>query len=485
MSSLLLGSVALTACEDFLDVNENPNYPKSVGVDIVTPSGQGTVAYIMGNQFQVAGNFWAQHFSQSLVANQYKNLDKYQITESGYDGPWQTLYAGALNDFKYVKDRAKGDSVNYAAMAGIMQAYTFQVLTDGFDKVPFTDALKGLGNTSPKFDEGPVVYDGIIKLIDDAVAQINDDNEIVHDEDLVFQGDMEKWRRFANTLKLRVYIRQIYARPEVSEAGIRALYASGAEFLEADEDASVQFEGTTSRSNPLYQTDVTGTTANNIAASQTIIDYLVETQDPRIDYLFQHPGATPNPNSPHRGIQQGLAGIVGAPTTALTSFSRPNYQTGGIFAKNAPVILMSGVESLFLQAEAAARGLATGATAKSLYEQAITASFNKAGVTDAAEVNAFLEGEMVDYDNTSDLESKIDRIITQKWVALGGTQGFEIWSELRRTGYPSFIEPSISSILPDGVIANRFLYPLSESQRNPNYPGLVRAEVPVWWDKRN
>ena len=484
----LLGVGGLSSCEKQLDINTDPTRPASVSADLVLPAGTGNVAYVMGAPFNIIGNFFAQHWTESLTANQYKDYDRYRIGQNTNDRDYQTLFTGGLKNFRFVMDRAKGDSSNYAAIAGLQSAYTYQVLTDGFDKVPFTESLRGAANTQPKFDDGQVVYDGLITMIDDALGKINTSSTAVSvgGQDLIFSGDMNKWRRFGNTLKLKIYLRQIYARQTVAEAGIRGLYASGAQFLDATEDAQVTgFSSATQNGNPLYLADVNPASGivNNIIASKTSIDYLTTTNDPRIDDFFSRPGSTPalaNTTAPHQGTPQGDA-IRGA-SGAISSRSRPNLQK--IAGIASPVVLMSGAESLFLQAEAALRGLAGSATPQALYEAGIQASFARFGRTVPT---GFLTSTDIAFDGGSSAgfsERRLEQIITQKWVALNGTEGFEAWTELRRTKYPSFITGTPYSDLPNRTYAKRLIYPFTEISRNANAPAVETAEVPVWWDKK-
>jgi hypothetical protein len=500
LSSLLLSTLGLAGCKDFLDINANPNLPTTVSPDLVLASGTGNMVYVLGGQFQIAGNFLAQHWTQNLVSNQYKELDRYNILQSTYDTPFITLFAGAQQDFQIVINRAKGDSSNYAAIAGIQQAFTYQLLSDAYDRVPFTEALKGGDLVQPKYDEGPVIYAGAINLINQSVAKINTSPNAISPgtQDIIFGGDMAKWRRFANTLKLRMFMRQVYVNPQLAQDSIRAMFNRNAQFLGATENAQVSIFTSGKNANPISTTELLGSgITGNIIASSTIIDYLSNTNDSRIEDLFDRPNNVAG--AAFVGTAQGLAGTANAPTPAITTKSRPDVVK--IIGPTAPVILISGAESMFLQAEAAVRGFSTG-NAKALYNQGIASSWNRLGtptsvtttssttppVTTTVPVLAnFLASAPIDLDNAPVGEaanSKLDRIITQKWVSMSGSQGFEAWAELRRTNFPSFIRPSLSSTLAAGVIANRFPYPATESARNPNTPAVQLVQVPVWWDTK-
>jgi hypothetical protein len=155
-----------------------------------------------------------------------------------------------------------------------------------------------------------------------------------------------------------------------------------------------------------------------------------------------------------------------------------------VVGATAPVYLMSSWESLFLQAEANARGLGTG-DGQSEYEQAIElswANWTNAAAAIATDLPTYLTHPFVDYTTASGIENKVKFIINQKWIAMNGTQNFESWTELRRTGYPNFLKTSASSNLPSGMFPSRLLWPDAEITTNPNVPSNNNVEVKVWWD---
>src|SRR5690606_29060586 len=144
------------------------------------------------------------------------------------------LYNGALADFREMERiAAENNQTQYVAISKIMQAYTYQIITDAWGDIPFNEALSGQntgGETlAPRFDAQEVVYDGIIQLIQDGQAMI-DPGDAGHPsgDDLVYGGDMDLWNKFANTLLLRVYLRLSEVAPGKAQSGIAALYASGA-----------------------------------------------------------------------------------------------------------------------------------------------------------------------------------------------------------------------------------------------------------------
>ncbi len=478
--ALMLGT---TACENFLDVNDDPNNPPTSTPQLTLPAGQGELAYVLGNQFQFLGNFFAQHWAQSGGANQYCDLELYQMTSASYDARvWGELYAGALEDFKYVADQGvELGNPNFTAIGVIMQAYTFQVITDAWGDVPFTSALAGLEDLNPTYQTQEQIYDGLIVMLDSAITQIDAGGADVGNTDLIYGGDMELWRRFANTLKLRVYLRQAYVRPAVAQAGIQQMYTNGAQFLGIGETADVEFADQTQNRNPFYQTQVVFRGGVDVVASNTALNYLDENNDPRINNFYA-PAETGAGAGNFIGVNQGTECTPGRTGTLANALSKPGP---AVASPNSAVPLLSAAESFFLQAEAAARGWTNGTgDPAALYEQGIRASFDYLG-EDPAQVTALLAQPGVAYPTGAAVEVQVDRIITQKWISFSGTQGFEAWTEYRRTGYPSFIEPSAASTLGGSELPRRVLYPNTESIRNQNYPGLREINVPVWWDVKD
>lgn len=484
---MLAGVIAtlagLTACDDFLDVNDDPNNPPTSTPELTLPAAQGQLAYTLGNQFQFLGNFFAQHWTQAGAANQYCDLELYQITSSSYDARvWGELYAGALNDFRFVSQQALTDEQNnYAAIGQIMEVYTIQVITDAWGDVPYSSALSGLNNLNPEYESQEDIYNDMVVRLDSAIALIDLGGPTPGDDDLVYGGNMNQWLRFANTLKLKIFLRQAYVRPDVAQAGIQAMYSAGAEFLQIGETGDVEFADQTQNRNPFYQTQVVFRGGVDVVASNTILNYLQETEDPRINEFFSPAQAGGNQGS-FVGVDQGVECTPDRTGNQSNTVSKPGP---AVASPTTAVPFITAAESYFLQAEAVARGWTGGVgVASELYAQGIRASLEYVG-EDVGAATALLQRPGVVYPTGGSVEAQVEQIITQKWVSSSGTQGFEAWTEYRRTGYPSFIEPSAASTLGTGLIPKRLLYPNTEAVRNTNYPGLVEIDVPVWWDVKD
>lgn len=460
--------ICSTSCDDFLDINTSPNEPATAPVELVFPAATGSAAYVIGGWYQILGGMWAQHWTQSTGASQYRGIDSYDIQTDFLDArQYGELYSGALNDLEYIRNTARAaENWSYYLMATTVQSYVYQVLVDLYDKIPFTDALKGTqGNLTPKFDDGQLVYDSIIARIDHALSK--DLSAVTVQEpgadDVIFQGDLDKWVQFANTLKLKIYLRQSTARPSIASAGIQSLFASP-DFL--TEDAVFKaFKEEENGRNPVYETGV-NRLAGNITISRTLHSFLEENVDPRTDDIMAYPVNSP---ALHNTLVQG--DYLNTSPTNIQGLSTPTL------GPLDPVYFISASESYFLQAEAMVRfGLAGDAAG--LYELGITASFEKFGTTDDP-ATVYGPGEVYEFPATAD--AQIEAIITQKWVAMANSQSLEAFFEQNRTGYPSFFTFAVNNVT-SNVFPRRLFYTQSEQARNPaNLPEIKPLTEPVWW----
>jgi hypothetical protein len=462
---------ASSCSKEYFDINDNPNSPSKASIKELLPSAEAAIALAMGADFQIYGGLWGQVWTQNPASSQYKTFEQYSPSSSDFDRSWKLLYADALEDLVTIEAEAKeGGYVNYVAVSKILQAYAFQTLTDNFGDIPFSQALNG-EVLFPAYDRQEDVYTGVIKLLKDADALIDESAFAPGTEDLLLHGDMSGWRKFGNTLLLRVYMRLSEVNPSLAQNGIGELSAAGAQFLGDGEDISLNYFSVGGNTNPLYSSIVDLGGTQNLVGSATCINYMLSTNDPRVEVLY-----TLASNGTYAGILQG-----GYDTAVNTPASLPSAITGGYgddaTSALAPVRLMTGVESLFMQAEAAQRGWLADAP-QALYDAAINASFNALQIPDSAA--NFLAQPSIAFPAADSL--KLKAIMTQKWVALSGTQNNEVWNDWRRTNYPDFFTVSLNSIIGAGRFPARFLYPNSEVTRNQSFPGQKLIYDRVWWD---
>ncbi len=472
-SVLMVMMLLSTSCEkDFLDVNDDPNNPSSASVDLVFPAAVNSAAFTIGGQWQILGAFWSQHWTQSTGAGQFSNLDRYEVDESTFDLEYSELYSGALNDLYVVSTESlAAESWNYFLMSEIMSAYTFQVLVDLYDKVPYFEAFQGAANLTPAFNNGDEIYDDLIVRIDNALAK---DRSVATatlpgNDDLLFQGDMDQWVRFANTLKLKIYMRQSEARPTVAQAGIEGLFNSGALFLEVDVEMA-QYIDVENFRNPYHATQVSvagnGRGNVDVAASNTLLNTLLAVSDPRVDVIYN----TPIAGGGHVGLDQG--------DYSNPAFVNHNNLSQPAVGPTHPVVFISASESKFLQAEAVVRYGVAG-DAKALYEQGIEASFLKYGVAGAS--GFYGPGDPYEYQ----VGNEIEAIIFQKWISMANYNGLESHFEYLRTGFPDIFTLAPNNVTTD-VFPKRLPFPSTETTNNTanldTAGGQKLVTQRVWWD---
>jgi len=489
---LLALILAGAGCKKQLNINENPNFPnlsQGTPAQVFPVAVLATIASTGGN-LAIVGGMWSQFFTQAALAQQYTDVDSYNLpnTDGFVQGPWSQLFVDGLKNYQYVIDQAASQQDwNSYLMGTVMKAYTAEVMVDLYSSMPYSQALEGATQLNPKFDSGSAIYNSLISELDSALGKdfTANTNSDMGTQDLVFGGNISNWLAFANTLKLKMYLRMINVDPAGAQAGVTALVGSGVAFLGTGTgDASVtNFTAAPGLENPLYEQNIFQlNTAVNLRASVTMLSWLNESNDPRVNFYYT-PAA---PGLPITGINQGDFRSI---NTA--------YATAAIFAETPtdPVELISLAESYFLQAEADVR-YNGGANAKSLYNQGVTAAFGYTG----NDASSFIAGGGA-YAWGAEMEngqalSPLAQVIRQKWAAsVYGCHGIESYFDFNRTGLPlqslvystdpSYVPGQLvvvpNSVLAPGQMPKRLIYPYNEVSRNTNAPTTVPSTLPVWW----
>lgn len=422
-SVIALAAMAASACDEGLtDINENPNSPNRVSADLLFPSAvQSAVGRALGTTLHWDYSAtWIQHYAKI----QYTNEDRFQLRPAANNAHWTGFYSGPLQDLQFVIAKAdSSNQPNLKASALVMRSWTFGVVTDVWGDVPYTDALKGYTSitgggqevTSPKYDPQQVVYNGLFADLRAASGMATASGANFGSADLIYQGDMAKWQKFANSLRLRFAMRLSQVDPTKGRAEFAAaMTAPGGVFTSNADNAMLRYSSSRPNNNPLNEMF---RTRFDHVISKTLVDTLKSLSDPRLPVY-----ATPNANGNYRGAPNGVIS-PGVPFDSLSHigdyFQRPD----------APLMLMSYSEALFLQAEAAARGWIAG-DAATLYRDAITAQMRFYGVSQA-EITAYLAQPRVAYNG-------LPSIHLQKWISLYGN-GVEAWAEWRRTNTPTLV----------------------------------------------
>lgn len=477
--AILLGAVLLTtaACNDFGDMNVNPNsalLPNTASLltGAIRTGVGATNSQVGPGSFNMTPALYVQHFGDVT----YIEDSRYKTINFSYNG----LYAGPLVNLQQIIDQNTNESTkksvetygsnnNQIAVARILKAYIFQWITDRWGDVPYSQALQGQENFSPAFDKQQDIYNDLFNEWKEAAAQFDDGTAIRGD--ILFSGDAERWKKFANSLRLIAALRLSKADPAKGRTEFNAALADGVLASNA-ENVRYQFLNDANNENPLF-TNYVRQNRKDFAVSNTFVDYLKQANDPRLPYM-----AAKNEKGEYVGVPYGVFPSPGKAQDFSLAASTISQQ-------NAPVNVLTYAEILFAQAEAAKLGWTAG-DAKALYEAAVKASLQQwmsNAYTDAA-YQAYIAQPNVAYSDAN----AIERIATQRWIALF-FQGTEAWNEWRRTGYP-LLKPAATTLNGGTDIPRRLAYPVTETTLNAtNYAEVTTRQgkddqyTRVWWDK--
>lgn len=485
---ILLTAAALslfTSCS--LDVNENPYRAGSVDAILELPAAQSAIASAVGDGMFTPSGIFVQYYDQLPESEQYKDLVRYMFTQSSsvLDRTYATLYSGALADLDDILRSATATKAD-KYVAQVLRTYCYQLSVDNWDKAPYKEALQGNANTKPHWEDGRVVYEGVINELDSMENQL-DGSEITAD-DMVADGDLSQWKGFANALRLRMYMRFIDGGVDVSgyTAKVKALIAAN-NFFTGDFKFD-NYKDEPNRRNPWYSTQYVNLNTTNLCAGYALMSYMKSTNDnERIAYNFAKDGVG------------NYTGALPATKYAFKDVKNANVSELRYYATK-PVYFFTQSELQFLIAEAQLRFNNNDDAAKVAYEAAIAADFNARGISDATVVNTFINGS-VKWSGASSVSDKLYLIYMQKWVALYGMDPMEAWSEQRRTDVPTWSAVAASTIKnnPESYTAGQLIIPVvnalggsnvvkrqwfpdNSRKYNPNAPAPVNITTPVWWD---
>lgn len=481
-------AASISSCKkDFLSLEVNPNEP-SVTTPQLTLAG--ALAYVPNIEVNDYINYdiWSGYWSWNGGVVPPASIFQYQFTNTDFSpNIWSNLYFNATN-FNNLITTTKADATlkNFTAIGMIMKAWDFENLVDNFNDVPYSQAFQPSTILFPKYDKAADIYTDLGKQLDAAIALIGDGTGVSPGtSDVMFGGDMAKWKQLAYTMKLRLAITASNVST-VASALSSGLPAAGTAYLSTDALINPGYANTAGQINPYYGGFVFDANGNPGASAQVYranaysINLLKNTNDPRLAAEFSVV-QTPLPASgDYRGNVFGDAvNILG---TQYTSGAGPAYSKGPTQSS----IFLLASESYLLQAEGVARGYISG-TASDLYSSGVTADFTYLGLT-TDQANTYLAANV--YPTGEAVTSQVKAIVNQKYVAfLNGYNSLQAYNDYRRTGYPQLpgsVDPAaLSTHLP-----SRIFYPLSEAQSNPTqYAAAGAASInqftsQIFWDTR-
>lgn len=465
--SILLFSV--TSCKkELVKVNRNPNAAQEAQPDyLLTAATKSAV-----------DEYWSitrstnpsSLFVQQWAMIQYTDPDRYIFTNNDFQEFWRVEYSSIVNLNEIIDLADEQENSNYKGVALVLRSWAFSLLTDAFGDIPYSQSIQIDKYLTPAYDAQKDVYEGILNDLKSAQAALNPGGKPIAG-DIIYNNNISLWKKFANSLRLRIALRISDREPEISKQVLADIQNEDGSFISSNDEIAQLVYLNSPNQNPISNYF---DTRDDYRISKTIVDKLIELHDPRLPiYANKTKDATPQQ---YVGLPNGL--LVGdASNYGFSKTSKP----GDYFSNpHAPAVIMSYAEVLFDRAEAAARGF-TNENAEDLYKQAILASLDQYNISDA-DATAYVNSADVEYDAANFKKSIGD----QKWIALFG-QGLEAYAEWRRLDYPQ-LEPAVAGVL-NGQIPLRFIYPGTEQSLNgKSYEQAITDQGPdvlttrLWFD---
>lgn len=496
----------LSSCTgDFEEINSNPNSPETVPSSLLLPT------VLRSTAGQVAGQAWGigNVVMQYTAKIQFTNEDRYNW--GPFENPYNTYYNSLRDVNNIINISGPLGQNNYVGIAKVIRAFQFSFLTDAYGDLPYSQATLAKEQINyPVFDTQEAIYEGILKELREANELLGSSNEAVRG-DILFGGDITKWKKFANSLRLRLLMRiSLRKNPSTEMQQILSNPTQFPIFTGNNDHAVLQHLPDVPNQHNLFTTR--SGSFDEFRLSKTMETALKDLNDPRL-FAYAQPttasgaGIIGNFND-YQGVPNGLSdeealqfSPSGDPSKGGSNFiSRVgllwtcNQCTPLANPTGYQTILMNYSELLLILAEARERGYITTGSAEEYYLNGIKASFqyyesryrlvNLPQIASRLIVGDEYFGQAnVSYSGTQ--EEKLRKIGTQKWLALFFS-GLENWYDWRRTGYP-IIKPGPAAF--ETQVPRRFMYPSSVQALNEeNYKAAVSRQGPdniltrVWWD---
>jgi hypothetical protein len=522
-----VGLIFLGACtKNFEDINTNPNQPVEVSTASLMTAAQKSLMDDMmdewwsGRQSLLYAQYWTQR--------NYTSEDRYAIRQNTNNTYWRLLYTDIMDlvevirlntdaDTK-VKAAVYGYNDNQIACAKILKAWAMQVMTDTYGDIPYSEAFKGnidpaVSIPNPSYDTQESIYAALLADLKTAVDMINLDESGFTTGDIIYGGDMEKWQKFGNSLRLRIALRQskvdnhAAANAILAEVGPEGLLTSNAD------NATFHYIGVTPNNAPIYDAFFTSG-RNDFTMCKTFIDYLKGVNDTLNAKINPFNGLT-DPrlqifSRKRSGKYMGMPyGMTDAQSQAYKGKCPSFYGSGAYDPATAPVwlnskwypVYMDYAEVKFMLSELNGwdqTHYTEGVKASIEFWRDMSVSFEGWGIEQVNDFNAQVDEYMAALP-----AANMETVLTQKYIALY-MQGYQAWAEYRRTGYPNLLKPgevaNISAggdpilfnplVDTKGQIPHRMTFPQQEYVVNEASTSAAATQiggdymwVRMWWDK--
>jgi hypothetical protein len=481
-SVILLIGLVWAGCKDLEDMNHDPTKGTTTPTKTLLTNAEKSAMDFLYSGLQ--NGKIAMYYSQYWAANDKANDSRYLLDEGVNNSLWSSLYANTLRDLEEIirLNRAhppQGETANQIAIASILKVWVYQILTDCYGDIPYTSTMQVTTDITPKYDDAKTIYLALADTLQAQIALLDNTQSSFTTGDIIYNGNVDSWKKLGNALLLRLAIRMADADKPKAQSIIEASYINA--ISSNTENAEFKYLNQAPNKFPYNDSERELT---EFFVSGTLVDYLKSVNDPRLPIFARLPK------------DESIKDYVGMPYG--TDAANPNRKTQDkysfpgkkIYAADMTGILITYPEVAFILAEAAARGMNVGADAGTYYTKGVTASLEYWGVKDDNTINTYLA--KVPY-NAADWRNNIG---SQKWLALY-PQGFQGWFERTRLhfkkpgGADLFITPVDGSLDQHvTVVPYRLTYPVSEQQQNKaNYDAASQAiggdtkAIKLWWNK--
>lgn len=522
LSSVLVlsGCLGLTACTDAFDkwnINPNEVTPGEMGQDNLTTGafftqmekGVFIVGVDKGGEYQItemlAGDIFSGYVSNITTYSYatYHN-DHYALYQGWYNAAFNDAYTDIMQPWISIqKEAEKNGTPAVGALADIVKVLGMSRITDMYGPIPYTK----FGTTiSVPYDSQKDVYYKFFEELDNAINILtayhtaNGTAKVLSKYDYIYSGDVEKWIKFANTLRLRLAMRISYIDGTKAETEATAAINHAIGLMKSADDSAILHQNTNfTFTNPLWEVSQS---FKDMRMGASMESYLKGYEDPRLKVYFRPADTDGNYHGARNGINRPNK------DSYSPSISGLNFQT------NSNMQWMDAAESYFLQAEAKLRWNIGGESTENLYNNGIKTSFSSKGASGADNYIADDTKTPSDYDDpvsyndavktttttvawdeSASMEQKLERIMIQKWIAIF-PDGQEAWSEIRRTGYPQIfkiVTNQSNGEVASGELIRRLKFPTTEySNNSSNTTAAVTllggkgdtAGTKLWWDAK-
>ncbi len=470
---VLVSAIVFTGCEDTIEgINSDPLAALEIDPALLMPEILlgGITANRTVEQFQMSTH--SQQWSFSANFGVFRNPERGTISPNTTNNIWIGNYTTALRNLAQMRiltERNNPTARNIIGQAKVLEAFAYLNLTQIFGDIPFSEAIQVDEFPNPNFDSQEDVLRGIPVLLDEAIAELATDTDIVDGGDLIYGGNRENWIRFANSLKLKAFMLIANVDPTSVAADIQALVGQPM-ITENQYEAKLDYIDQAGNQNPIFTLIVqfAGGNQNFYSGGSTLVTLMNNNNDPRRAAYFEE-------------LDGG--GFAGQPQGSLILDTAQFSQVSeDIIVATLPDRYATAPETNFYLAEAALLGLISGgqAAADTFYQAGISTSLgrydglpNEVPAADKTTYLASARGSIA-----GDSQADALRKIHEEHYVADFMRHMESWTTIRRNQVPAY-EPIIQTVLTDNI--NRYQVPLSEITSNPNAPAVEALITPMYF----